>query len=70
VVDGALKARVAAPPIDGAANRALLRLIAGALDLPRSRVRLAAGATNRRKVVEVDGVDAAALRGRWPGLDV
>ena len=70
VVDGALKARVAAPPVDGAANEALLRLLAEALDVPRSRVCLAAGATNRRKVIEVVGLEPAALRGRWPGLDV
>ena len=70
MVDGVLKARVAAPPVDGAANEALLRLVADALDLPRRRVRLAAGATNRRKVVEVEGVEAEALRSRWPGLDV
>ena len=70
MVDGSLRARVAAPPVDGAANEALMRLIAQALDLPRNRVRLAAGATNRRKVIEVDGVEPAVLRGRWPGLDV
>ena len=70
VVDGVLKARVAAPPVDGAANEALLRLVADALGLPRRRVRLAAGATNRRKVMEVEGVEAEALRSRWPGLDV
>jgi uncharacterized protein YggU (UPF0235/DUF167 family) len=38
--------------------------------VPNGAVRLVSGATNRRKVIEVDGVDAAALEGRWPGLDV
>ncbi len=70
MTDGTLRVRVAAPPVDGAANDALVRLIAGELDLPRSRVRLVGGATNRRKTVEVTGVGPAALRGRWPGLDV
>jgi uncharacterized protein len=70
VVEGSLAARVAAPPVDGSANDALVRLIAEALGVPRRRVRLVAGTANRRKVVEVDGIDQAALRARWPGLDV
>lgn len=70
MLDGALKVRVAAPPVDGAANESLTRLIAEALGIARSRVRLVAGAANRRKLIEMDGVDPAALRSRWPGLDV
>ena len=70
VIGGALRARVAAPPVDGAANEALIRLIATALGLPKSRVRLVAGAANRSKVLEIEGVEPDALRGRWPGLDV
>ncbi len=68
VVDGVLRARVAAPAVDGAANEALLRLVAGELDVPRGRVRLVAGATARAKVVAVDGLDRAAVETRWPGL--
>jgi uncharacterized protein YggU (UPF0235/DUF167 family) len=70
VVEGTLKVRVAAPPVDDAANDALIRLIAGELDVPRNRVRLVAGTTNRRKIVEVTDIGPAALRARWPGLDV
>jgi uncharacterized protein YggU (UPF0235/DUF167 family) len=70
VVDGELRGRVAAPPIEGAANHALLRLIATELDVPRSSIRLAAGATGRRKLIVVDGVDPAMVRERWPGLAV
>ena len=70
VVDGVLRARVAAPAVDGAANQALLRLIAHELGVPRRSVRLVAGATGRTKVLAVDGVDPAALAGRWPGLRV
>lgn len=68
VVDGVLRVRVAAPAVAGAANRALLRLIAAELDVPGSAVRLASGQTSRVKLVEVDGVDAAAVAVRWPGL--
>ena len=70
VTDGVLLARVAAPPVDGAANDALIRLLADALDLARSNVRLVGGASNRRKLIEIDGLDPAVLRSRWPGLDV
>ncbi len=66
-VDGVLRVRVAAPPVDGAANRALLRLIAEELGVPRGAVRLAAGEGGRNKVVEVDGADPAAVSARWPG---
>jgi hypothetical protein len=51
------KARVAAAPERGQANEALLALLAEKLDLPRSRLELFAGATARRKVVEVAGLD-------------
>ena len=60
VVDGVLRARVAARPVDGAANDALLRLIADALGVPRSRVALRSGAAGRSKLLELEGVDARA----------
>ncbi len=70
VVDGTLRARVAASAVDGAANQALLRLIADELGVPRRSVRLISGASARTKVVAVDGVEPAALAARWPGLRV
>jgi uncharacterized protein YggU (UPF0235/DUF167 family) len=68
VADGVLRARVAAPAVDGAANESLLRLLAGELGVPRRDLRLVTGATGRTKVVAVDGVDAAVVAARWPGL--
>lgn len=68
VLDGVLRARVAAPPVEGAANQALLRLIADELGVPRRDVRMVAGAGGRTKVVAVDGVDALRVLERWPGL--
>jgi uncharacterized protein len=62
--------RVTAAPVDGAANAAMIRLVAAAIGVPRTRVALVVGAASRRKVIEVEGVDAASLRARWPGLDV
>jgi uncharacterized protein (TIGR00251 family) len=53
------KARVAAPPERGRANDALVELLAGALSVPRSSVRVVSGLTAKKKVVEVDGLVAA-----------
>jgi hypothetical protein len=70
VADGVLRARVAARAVEGAANEALLGLLADALHVARTRVRLRTGATGRHKLIELDGVDPETLRSRWPGLDV
>ncbi len=70
VVDGVLRARVAAPPVDGAANEALVRLVASELDVPRRAVRLVGGDTARQKLVAVDEVPTEVIVARWPGLRV
>ncbi len=62
-----LRARVASPPVDGAANEALVGLLARALDVPRSTVRLTAGATGRVKTIAVAG-DGEALAARLAAL--
>ena len=58
----ALKVRLAAPPVDGAANDALVALLAEALGVPRRAVRVVTGATARAKLVEVEGADEARVR--------
>ena len=70
VVDGVLRARVGAPAVEGAANNALIRLIADELGVAKRDVRIVAGAQSRQKLVVIDGVDAAVLTRRWPGLRV
>lgn len=57
----ALKIRLAAPPVDGKANAALVDFIAATLGLPRAAVTLRSGQTSRRKVVEVEGAAASAI---------
>lgn len=52
----ALKIRLAAPPVDGKANAALIDFIANRLGIARSAVRLKSGQSSRRKVLEVSGV--------------
>ena len=54
---GAVVIRVSAPPVDGKANQAVTRLIAKALGVGRTSVRVVRGERSRDKVVEVDGVD-------------
>jgi uncharacterized protein YggU (UPF0235/DUF167 family) len=56
-----LKVRVSAAPADGAANAAVTALVAKALGLPRSRVRIAAGETSRVKRLQIDGASEADL---------
>jgi uncharacterized protein (TIGR00251 family) len=55
VYGGALKVRLRAPPVDGAANDALVEYLAAQLGLPRRAVRIVAGATSRAKTVDVEG---------------
>jgi uncharacterized protein (TIGR00251 family) len=66
--DGALRCRVAAPPVEGAANEALVRLLARELGVGRGAVVIVGGETARTKQVALDGVGEADLHARWPGL--
>ena len=68
--EGVLQARVAAPAVGGAANTALVRLLAEELDISRTSVRLVAGATGRHKLIVVDGLTPDEVSRRWPGLKV
>lgn len=59
-----LKVRVAAPPVDSAANDALLAFIAETLGLPRRSVTLVRGATSRSKLLRLDAVAASEAAAR------
>ena len=63
--DGAVLVRLAAAPVDGAANAELITLLARLLAIPRSRVTVIAGGKNRSKRVKVLGVSAATVRERF-----
>lgn len=65
--DGVLQARVAAPPLDGRANRALCKLVAKAAGVAPSRVSVVRGERSRDKLVRVDGVSPEALRAALDG---
>ncbi len=62
--DGRLKIQLAAPPVDGEANAALVAFLAGALGVKRADVVLLAGETGRRKRVRVAGLAAATAASR------
>jgi uncharacterized protein len=65
---GELLVRVRAVPEGGAANAALERLLAAELGVPRAAVTLESGRRGRMKRLGVDGVTAATVVRRWPGL--
>jgi uncharacterized protein (TIGR00251 family) len=64
-----LRARVTAPPVDGQANAALVKLVAKALGVPKSRVSVVRGQSARDKVVRVDGFSTADAHGRLSQAD-
>lgn len=58
---GELRIKVTAPPVDSAANEALIRLLAKQLDCPRNRIELVRGTASRHKVFKVFGKSAEAV---------
>jgi uncharacterized protein (TIGR00251 family) len=65
----ALEVALAAPPVDGAANEELVRVLADALGVPRRSVTIVRGETSQKKLVAVDaaGLDQATLLARLAG---
>ena len=59
--DGALRVRIAAPPVDGAANDELVRVLARAFGVPRSAIEIAAGHASKLKTVRVTGGQPSVL---------
>ena len=64
VIGDALKVAVAAPPVEGKANEALIRFFAELFEVPRSAVEIVSGEAARNKVVRVAGVTGEFVRGR------
>ena len=63
-----LKARLMAPPVDNAANEALVKLLASQFALPKRAVTIVRGATSRQKVVDLAGLTAEDLKQRLPAF--
>lgn len=64
VHDDRLKVQLTSPPVEGAANAALCELLAATLEVPKSAIEIARGATGRRKTVKITGLTAAVARVR------
>ena len=60
--NGALRIRIAAPPVEGAANRELIRLLAKSFKLPQNAVAIVSGAGSKNKIVQIAGADASRLK--------
>ena len=61
--DNALRVRLAAPPVEGAANEELRRLLADAFGVPSRAIEITGGLTSKLKRVRVSGASQAALQG-------
>ncbi len=62
--NGALKLKVQAPPVDDAANEAIVRFFAKLLDIPKSRLSIVSGAKSRDKVLRIEGISLAQFCSR------
>lgn len=60
--DGAIRVRIAAPPVDGAANAALIELLARILDVRKSDIEIVTGGSGRRKRVLIHGLPVEQVR--------
>jgi len=59
--NGALRVRLNAPPVDGAANRELMRVLAKSFQVPQNAVEIVSGANSKNKIVRLQGADAGRL---------
>jgi uncharacterized protein (TIGR00251 family) len=62
--DGTIKIRLAAPPVEGRANQALVEFLSEVLEVPRTKIDIVAGANSREKLVSVLDLDAATVQER------
>src|SRR5512140_1923535 len=62
--DGTIKVHIAAPPVDGEANEALIRFLADVLNVPKSRLEIVAGISGRDKLISVLDMDAETVQRR------
>lgn len=63
--EGALVVRLCAPPVEGAANKALVKLLAGKAGIAKGRVSVVAGQKSRSKIVEFEGIPLDELKGKF-----
>jgi len=61
LVEDVLHISIAAPPVEGKANRELIEFLSGLLGIGKSNITIEKGATSRRKVIVIEGVDRARI---------
>lgn len=67
-VEGCLKIKLTAPPVEGEANQALVKFLASLLQVPRQDIAIVRGETSHHKLIEISGVDEQWLRTRLEQL--
>jgi len=60
-IDEILVVRLTSPPVDGAANNALLKLISKKLGIAKTRIRIVSGEKSRKKVLEIEGLNSKEI---------
>ncbi|HJP15067.1 MAG: DUF167 domain-containing protein [Nitrospinota bacterium] len=65
---GALSVRLTSPPVDGAANKQCVEVLAKAFRIPKSTVEIVSGASSRRKRIRIDCADPSALESQLVSL--
>lgn len=66
--NGSLRVRVSSPPVEGAANKELIQVLARAFNVSRSAVNILSGQNSRLKQVSIAGVNSSALSGLLSGI--
>ncbi len=65
--EGILRVKLTAPPVEGAANKALVNLLSDALRVAKANIEIVSGHTSRQKVVHVEGISPKEARARLTG---
>ena len=65
--NGALKVKVMAPPVDDAANRAIIEFFSELLGISKSNLKILAGTKSREKVLQIKGLSLVDFMARFPG---
>jgi uncharacterized protein (TIGR00251 family) len=59
--DGTVKVRLTAPPVEGKANKALIKYFSGIFKIPRSQIEILSGFKSRNKLVNIQGMDSVEI---------
>jgi len=62
--DGTIKIRLTAPPVEGKANKSLIKILSSILDIPRSNIEIVSGLKGRNKIIRVIGMDQKSINRR------